>query len=267
MAGAIPRPIRPVPRAGDRRFRASLASDPWFGALSVADHALRAHRGRVKGASRRRQAGGPYTRGLRPRSPIGRGKPLTRVTVWVRVPPGALVRDRPILLLSSARRGHAILTCPAVSGRPPRRLPAIRAEYVLKLGAAEGRIDPTTGSVLLPVEALRVDLEQDLHGVAGPLGHLVAGTPPFARSTRPHAAGRRAGEPSGKAASSAMSAVSGRGATPGRRCSWAARRRAHRRTTGHPGWRRTYSMCECSSGVSAGGYGKKGVSPRARCFS
>ncbi len=57
---------------------------------------------------------------LRPRSPTGRGRPLKRVTVWVRIPPGAPCVTWPIWLLS---RHYAvclaILRCPAVSGWHP----------------------------------------------------------------------------------------------------------------------------------------------------
>ena len=54
------------------------------------------------GSRRRSGRSAPETRALgwrrRPRSPIGRGKPLKRVRVWVRVPPGA-----PALLSTPAR--------------------------------------------------------------------------------------------------------------------------------------------------------------------
>src|SRR5260370_18127388 len=64
------------------------------------------------------------------------------------------------------------VACPAVSGRI-RLSAAVRAEYVLKSGpglVAEGGLDPLADERVAAVEALRVDLEQDLDGVAGPLG-------------------------------------------------------------------------------------------------
>src|SRR5215213_7687157 len=54
----------------------------------------------------------PYTRLLRPRSPTGRGRPLKRVPVWVRTPPGAPSVMPPVFRRrrTSTRPGSAITT-------------------------------------------------------------------------------------------------------------------------------------------------------------
>src|SRR4051812_45052112 len=40
-------------------------------------------------------------------------------------------------------------------------------------------LDASSGSLVLTLDALRVDPQEDRDAVAGPLGHLSGGTPPF----------------------------------------------------------------------------------------
>ena len=75
---------------------------------------------------------------------------------------------------------------------PARRRRRPRHRVFLGVAGAEGLGDPLVGGILLPVDAVRVDLEQDRDALPGAAGDLGRAPRSSATATPQRAAGRRA---------------------------------------------------------------------------